>query len=569
MKHAARLILSCVVVALISLSYWAYEGRLKAVPDAGVSQIDSVSFSPYRRGQDPLAHITPTLTEILQDVDVLAERAGAVRTYTSLEGLEMVPRYARPLGMKVMQGAWLGREPDVNEREIRSVIGLANRYPDVIDRIVVGNEVLLRKDLTAAQLAGYIERVRAAVKQPVSYADVWEFWLRNPQLAAHVDFITIHILPYWEDDPIEIEHAVDHVMAIYGRVRAAFPGKRVMIGEVGWPSEGRMRDGALPSPVNQARLIRGFLRAANAEGLDYNIFAAFDEPWKTALEGTVGGHWGIFDADRNPKFALAGPVSDDPAWRWHFALSAAFASLATILLGLRRDTLQFAGMTILASAAQLFGILLVLDLRYAAATSYTPTGWLMAVAGLAVNLLLAALLLRAFADSLSGRPWPATPLPTAEEALNFLRGRPTRGPTLGERILGLLQFGFIVAAAVVAITLVIDPRYRDFPSEVFLLPGVGFGALALFRDRRPPPHASLREESLLVALLVFGAVGAFVAESLASLERIGWDTAVAAAGRALENTEALGWSATLLLLALPWTLKLAARGRVVSAAAAP
>ncbi|HYB10605.1 MAG TPA: glycosyl hydrolase family 17 protein [Alphaproteobacteria bacterium] len=567
MKRATLLFLSCTLTAIIGLSYWSYEGRLKAVPDAGVSQIDSVSFSPYRRGQNPLAHITPTLTEISQDIEVLAGRVGTVRTYTSLEGLEMVPRFARPLGLKVMQGAWLGREPDVNEREIRSVIDLANRYPDVIDRVVVGNEVLLRKDLTAEQLAGYIERVRAAVKQPVTYADVWEFWLRNPQLAPHVDFITIHILPYWEDDPIAIEHAVDHVMAIYARVRAAFPGKRVMIGEVGWPSEGRMRDGALPSPANQARLVRGFLKAANGQGVDYNIFAAFDEPWKTALEGTVGGHWGIFDADRNPKFALAGPISDDPAWRWHFALSALFASIATILLGRSHERLRFAGLVIVASAAQAFGIFLVLDLRYAAATSYTPTGWLLAIAGFVANLFLAALLLRALADSLSGRPWPTTPLPTAEEALNFLRGRPTRGPTLGERALGMLQFGFIVAAAVIAITLVVDPRYRDFPSEVFLLPAVGFAALAIFRDRRAPLHASLREESLLVALLVFGAIGAFLAESLASLERIGWHTALAGAGRALENSEALGWSATLLLLALPWTLKLAARGGAVPAPA--
>jgi exo-beta-1,3-glucanase (GH17 family) len=569
MKRAARLILSGIVVALINLSYWAHEGRLKAVPDAGVSQIDSVSFSPYRRGQDPLARITPTLTEILQDVAVLAGRARAVRTYSSLEGLEMVPRYARPLGMKVMQGAWLGREPDVNEREIQSVISLANRYPDVIDRVVVGNEVLLRRDLTAEQLAGYIERVRAAVKQPVTYADVWEFWLRNPQLAAHVDFITIHILPYWEDDPIEIERAVDHVLAIYARLRAAFPGKRIMIGEVGWPSEGRMRGGALPSPANQARLVRGFLAAAHAQGLDYNIFAAFDEPWKTALEGTVGRHWGIFDADRNPKFPLAGPISDDSAWQWNFALSTAFASLAVLFFGLRRGIPNFAGITILAGAAQLFGTFLVLDARFAAATSYTPFGWLLAVAGFAANLLLATLLLRAFADALAGRPGPAMPLPTAEEALNLLRGRPTPGPTLGERILGLLQFGFIVGASVVGITLVIDPRYRDFPSEVFLLPGVGFAALALFRDRRPPPRASLREESLLVALLVFGALGAFAAESLANLERIGWDTVTAAAGRALENTEALGWSAILLLMALPWALKLAARGRSVPAPAAP
>ena len=568
MKRAAILILSCIIVALIDLAYWAHEGRLQAIPDAGVGQIESMSFSPYRRGQDPLARISPSLAEISQDVGVLAGRAQAIRTYTSLEGLEMVPRYARPYGMKVMQGAWVGREPDVNEREILSVINLANRYPDVIERVVVGNEVLLRKDLTAEQLAGYIERVRGAVKQPVTYADVWEFWIQNPQLASHVDFITIHILPYWEDEPIGIDHAVDYVMAIYKKVQAVFPGKPVMIGEVGWPSDGRMRDGALPSPTNQARLIRGFLKIASERKLDYNIFAAFDEPWKRALEGTVGGHWGILDADRQPKFALAGPVSDDPAWPWHFGLSTAFAVFAITAIALRFPVPPFGSSLIYASVAQLFGTLLVLGGRFVSTVSFTPFSWIVAVVAVAGNLLLAALLLRTFGAALAGQPWPAMPLPTVEEALNLLRGRPTRGPTLGERILGLLQFGFVAGAAVVAVALVIDPRYRDFPSEVFLIPGFGYGALALLRDRHPPSQASLREEALLVALLVFGAAGAFVSESIANLKEFRVDTVTAAVGRALENTQALGWSATLLLLALPWALKLASRRRVVHASAA-
>jgi len=567
MKRAAIPILSCTIVALINLAYWAHEGRLQTIPDAGVSQIESVSFSPYRRGQDPLARITPSLAEISQDVSVLAGRFRTIRTYTSLEGLEMVPRFARPFGMKVMQGAWVGREPDVNEREIRSVINLANRYPDVIDRVVVGNEVLLRKDLTAEQLAGYIERVRAAVKQPVTYADVWEFWTRNPQLASHVDFITIHVLPYWEDEPIEIGHAVDHVMAIYKKVQAVFPGKPVMIGEVGWPSEGRMRDGALPRPTNQARLIRGFLTIAKEPNLDYNIFAAFDEPWKRALEGTVGGHWGILDTERQPKFALAGPVSDDPAWPWHFGLSTAFAILAVTAIALRLPVPQFGNSLIFASAAQVFGALLVLGGRYVLAVSYTPFGWIAAVIGLAGNLLVAVLLLRTFGAALAGQSWPAIPLPTVEEALNLLRGRPTRGPLLGERVLGLLQFGFVAGAAVVAVALVIDPRYRDFPSEIFLIPGVGYGALAVLRDRHAPVHASLREEALLVALLLFGAAGAFLSESFATLHEVRLDTVVAVIRGALQNTEVLGWSTTLLLLALPWILRLASRHRAVHASA--
>ena len=131
---------------------------------------------------------------------------------------------------------------------------------------------------------------------PVTYADVWEFWLRNRDVAAAADFITIHILPYWEDFPIPARNAAAaHVDAIRRQVVAAFPGKEVIIGEVGWPSAGRMREGALPSPANQARVIQDVLALAARENFRVNVIEAFDQPWKRALEGTVGGHWGLLD----------------------------------------------------------------------------------------------------------------------------------------------------------------------------------------------------------------------------------------------------------------------------------
>ena len=534
------------VTTLINLAYWAHEGRPILLSDAGAASVASVSFSPYRRGEDPLARVTPTLDEISSDLAVLAGRARGVRTYTSLEGLDAVPRFARPLGMKVMQSAWLGRDPNVNEREIRSLIGLANTYPDVIDRVVVGNEVLLRRDLTRDQLTAYIQRVKAAVKQPVTYADVWEFWLKNPELAPAVDFITIHILPYWEDEPVSIDHAIDHVVAVYRKVEAAFPGKRIVIGEVGWPSAGRMRDGARPSLVNEARFVRAFVALARSSGLDYNAVEAFDQPWKRALEGTVGGHWGLLDAERRPKFALSGPVSDDPDWLWHGGLAALFAGLACLGFARYGPRLSRRGWLGYAGAAQLLGTFLALDGALTVTICWTPFGWIAGGLGLAANLLLTILLLRALGDGLAGGAWPSTPLPTAEEALNLLRGRPLPGPSLGERMLGLLQFGFVVGAAVVTVALVVDPRYRDFPSEAFLVPALGYGGMALWRDRRPPLGATLREEALLAALLLLGAAGVLIQEGL-------------------ENSQAIGWCATLILLALPWTVKLAVRRRAATA----
>ena len=153
---------------------------------------------------------------------------------------------------------------------------------------------------------------------PVTYADVWEFWLRYRDVAAAVDFITIHILPYWEDFPIPARDAATHVDAIRKKVVAAFPGRDIFLGEFGWPSAGRMREGALPSPVNQARAIHDVLALAKRENYRVNLIEAYDQPWKRQLEGTVGGHWGLYDAyRREAKFAWGGAVSNHP----HLALA--------------------------------------------------------------------------------------------------------------------------------------------------------------------------------------------------------------------------------------------------------
>ncbi len=192
---------------------------------------------------------------------------------------------------------------------------MIRRDADAIDAVIVGNEVLLRRELPAAALADYIGRVRAATTLPVTYADVWEFWLQNPELAGAVSFVTVHLLPYWEDEPMPIERAVDHVVSVLARVREAFPGKEVFIGEAGWPSKGRRREGAVPSRVNQARFVRELANAAAARGLRYNVIEGFDQPWKRRLEGTVGGFWGVLDADGREKFPLRGAVAEDPEWR--------------------------------------------------------------------------------------------------------------------------------------------------------------------------------------------------------------------------------------------------------------
>ena len=217
----------------------------------------------------------------------------AVRTYSSLEGLEAVPRLAGKYGLKVWAGAWLNSVERENLEQVAALIDHANRYPQSIERVIVGNEVLLRKDLDAQQLTRYIRMVKAAVKQPVTYADVWEFWLRNPELADEVDIVTVHLLPYWEDVPIGLSRREPdgqlriekHIVDIYQKVRRAFPNKRIVIGETGWPSMGRMRADARPGRVEQVTYFSIFKRLAEQHGFEYNFIEAFDRSGRAARRG--------------------------------------------------------------------------------------------------------------------------------------------------------------------------------------------------------------------------------------------------------------------------------------------
>ncbi len=306
--------------AALIVGAWAWLGAPVGMPPdiAGAgSKMHCVSYAPFRSGQSPL--IPTTRIEPFQIEDDLAQLArltDCVRTYSVEFGLDRVPEVAARHGLKVMQGLWLSGEAQKNRAEIEAVVALANKYPNVIRSVVVGNEVLLRGEMSASNLNATLREVKSRVPMPVTYADVWEFWLRNRTLAETADFITIHILPYWEDFPIAAEIAASHVGSIRRHVVEAFPGKEVMIGEVGWPSAGRMREGALPSPINQARVVQEVLALSKREKFNANIIEAYDQSWKRALEGTVGGHWGLIDeGQRELKFEPGAPVSNYPRWR--------------------------------------------------------------------------------------------------------------------------------------------------------------------------------------------------------------------------------------------------------------
>jgi cellulose synthase/poly-beta-1,6-N-acetylglucosamine synthase-like glycosyltransferase len=231
-------------------------------------------------------------------------------------------------GIAVTVGAWLNRDHAANDREVDGAIRLAKLNKNVT-RVLVGNEALLRGDLAFEDLVARIERVRKAVKQPVSTAEPWNIWIENPELADHVDFITVHILPYWEG--LEVAQSVDHVMKVMGELQAKFPGKPIVIGEVGWPSDGRTRDAAVATVSNQALFLRRFLARAQEAGYVYYLMEAFDQPWKERTEGQAGAYWGVYNADRQPKFAFTDPIVKVPNWQ---VLAAATVLASAVLLWL-------------------------------------------------------------------------------------------------------------------------------------------------------------------------------------------------------------------------------------------
>ena len=233
--------------------------------------------------------------QIAEDLAEIAKISECVRTYSVDNGLDKVPELAAKVGLKVLLGVWIGRNRLKNALLIETAISLARDYPGVITAIVVGNELLLRREMTPSDLREIIRSVKTRVNIPVTYADVWEFWLRYREVAEDVDFVTVHMLPYWEDFPPRAEDAAVHVDAIRKRLAVAFPGKEILIGETGWPSKGRMRDGALPSRINQARFLSEILDRAKQENFRVILFEAYDGPWKRQWEGTVGGYWGLFD----------------------------------------------------------------------------------------------------------------------------------------------------------------------------------------------------------------------------------------------------------------------------------
>jgi exo-beta-1,3-glucanase (GH17 family) len=492
-------LLSFGLTALAIVAVWWWLGSPVPLPPSALGpgeKLACVSYAPFRGAQDPLVEGTRVTPEqIDEDLALLAKYTNCIRTYSVDDGRDDVLRSARRHGLKVMHGVWVSGDPEKTRRQVATSIAYAKEFPDVIIAIVVGNEVLLRGEMTAAGLIAVIREIKSQVAMPVTYADVWEFWLRYPDVQSAVDFITIHVLPYWEDFPIPASRAAAHLGAIRNKVAAAFPGKEIVIGEFGWPSAGRMREDARPSPYDQARAVIDALAVAKAEHIRVNIIEAFDQPWKRALEGAVGGYWGIIDrATGGPKFSFSGgSISNHPDWPLQALAGIGLAALTFggAIAGGRGKRFSASLWAKTGALAFIPAVLIGWTIETVLVESFSPGSWVRSLAFAAVSALAPIVCAAAFA---AGRRIPAFAV--------IIGGGGARRDVLDWALGGTL-IALMLVAVEAALGLVFDPRYRDIPFAPLTAAAVPFLVLLVATRRLDGVRAMA--ESLAGAVLALSA----------------------------------------------------------------
>ena len=445
MTKKLLLTLSSVIAAVL---FWYYFGAISILKDdsSSFSKLQCVSYAPFAKDESPFLFdngLVISSDRVREDLKLLSKYTDCIRTYSTV-GLEMIPAIARENNLKMLMGAWVSKDKVQTKQELDTLIKLASENQDIVKAVIVGNEVLLRGDTSDVQLLEYLKQVKAALPNiKVTYADVWEFWLKHPAIKESTDFVTIHILPYWEDEPMGIKRAINHLADVRGEVESILKDKNILIGETGWPSEGRMREDAHPSKINQALFVREFVQLAVKNNWDYNIIEAFDQPWKRVSEGAVGGFWGLFDKDRNDKNVFAGDVSNFPNYKY-----LAFGTLALILLFsflLKNKEISTKRLIAFSSVNTIFAILFILQIEQYNLTTRTFFEEIWALLILAVHIAIYYFFL-----------------------LNIVKNKENDSIPIS------LFYSSAILMLITNIGLAFDGRYKNFEIYVFMISAISF-----------------------------------------------------------------------------------------------
>ncbi|MCB1944430.1 MAG: glycosyltransferase, partial [Thauera sp.] len=413
-SFAARILTAIAIAAVVAFAqYWIWQQLNRSTEFIGTNQsIKGFAYNGFQRDQSPLKGTYPTRAELASDLDLLGRYSDGLRTY-GVNDLPELLDLAGERDMLVTAGAWIDARPDSNAREVAALIDAARKMRH-IERVMVGNEAILRGDVTVGELIVYLDEVRKAIRKPVSTAEPWHVWLRYPELAKHVDYITVHLLPYHEGLPVD--KAVEYAFQRYDEVARAHPRKKIVVGEVGWPSRGPTIDAAIPSLDNQARFVREFLAHPRTARIDYFLMEAIDQPWKVDVEGWAGPYWGMFNADREPKYQLEGVVERDPHWSHKASNAAALAFIPMMLAAFFLPGWSIGGRLFLAALIQACISTLIIGINVPVEYYLTQRDLIGLVLLIGATCMTAAVLLShgfEFGEVLFKKKWARrfTPLP--------------------------------------------------------------------------------------------------------------------------------------------------------------
>ncbi len=325
--HKSTFIIIIAITTLTIMS-WALYNIPESEP-AWPERIQGFAFSPFQNKQNPNWNKFPDSDDIESDLALLAGKTHAVRTYSVDKGLGEVPRLAALHGINVALGAWVDGDHERSRKEIALALDIAVRANNVV-RIFIGNEVLLRGDIPLTQLIEHLDLAQSETDIPISTAEPPFIWRAYPELVDHVDYIAVHLLPYWEG--VAVEDAVNFVVGNINELKQLYPDKPIVIAEVGWPSNGRTIKDAVASNANEAIFLRRFLARAAEEKYTYYIMEAFDQPWKRDIEGMVGAYWGVYDVNRQPKFQFQKPIVKIPDWPVLAGISVVIALITLAIM---------------------------------------------------------------------------------------------------------------------------------------------------------------------------------------------------------------------------------------------
>ena len=292
-------------------NYYKRKMALAGIDFSGMSEVDlralirkilddkihGLSFSPYIQGQGPGTQLGAK--QIRERLAIIQPHVRWIRSFSCTEGNELIPGIAKENGLKTMVGAWLGDDKEKNELELSNAIEIARAGH--VDILAVGNEVLLRGDLTEDELLDYIQRVKqAAPAVEVGYVDAYFEFVDHPKITEACDVILANCYPFWEGCPAD--HALLYMKDMYQRVSRIANGRRIIVSETGWPNVGTAEGGAVPSLESAMRYFINTCRWAEEDDIEVFYFSSFDEAWKVDAEGDVGAYWGLWDKDGQPKY---------------------------------------------------------------------------------------------------------------------------------------------------------------------------------------------------------------------------------------------------------------------------